>query len=95
MMTAMATTKKKSTRAPAKAPERRKSKLTQIAEEAARAALLKELKKHDWVLKDVAEVLELNGTANLLRAIKQLGLTEEYEAAKVSGKITHGPRPSA
>lgn len=95
MMTEMATTKKKSTRAPAKAPERRKSKLTQIGEEAQRAALLKELKRHDWVLKDVAEAMDLNGTPNLLRAIKQLGLTEEYEAAKADGKITAGRRPAS
>lgn len=95
MMTAMATTK---TKKPAKAKEpepRRKSKLTQIGEEAQRAALLKALVRADWVLKDVAESMELTGTANVLRAIKQLGLDAEYRAAKAAGKITPGPRPAS
>ena len=94
MLSASDMATKKTTRAPKAPPERRKSKLTQIGEEAQRAALLRELKRHDWVLKDVAEALEIGGTANLLRAIKQLGLVEEYEAAKAAGKITHGPRPT-
>jgi transcriptional regulator with GAF, ATPase, and Fis domain len=88
MMTEMATTKKKSTRAPAKAPEpEAKPTLAEVGREAAQTAqrkvLLAELKRQDWNLTATARELGLSSASNVLRAIKQLGLDEEYKAARV------------
>ena len=83
---------KKSTRAKAP-PRRKKSKLTLAGEAAQRGVLLAELKAQGWNLSHVAEALEMGNASTVLRSIKQLGLLEEYEAAKVAGKVKAG-RPT-
>jgi hypothetical protein len=55
--------------------------------------LLDQLKATNWNLAHTAERLRLGyGTANVLRTIHDLGLTEEYEKAKAAGKIKRGGR---
>lgn len=77
-----------------KKPEgRKKSLLTEIGEEAMRRALLESLVKNDWSPSAVADALRMNGSANVLRAIKQLGLTEEYDKARLGMKP--GKRPAS
>lgn len=80
---------KKPTKAPA---ERKKSKLTQIGEEAQRKALLAELRRQSWNLSATAEALELGGAGNVIRAIKALDLVEQYEAARNRGDVKPGSR---
>jgi len=95
MLGGMATTKtsggRKKTPAKATEPEaRRKSKLTQAGEAAQRGMLLGALKECGWNLTRVAESLEMAGPGDVNRAIKVLGLTEEYEAAKERGDAKAG-----
>lgn len=74
-------------------PARQKSALMEAGEDAMRALLLKTLREHDWNLSAAAVALRVNGSGNLLRAIRQLGLVDEYEAAKAEGLVRPGPRP--
>lgn len=76
-------------------PERRKSKLTEIGDEAMRRALLEALVVHDWSPARVAEALRMNGAANVLRAIKMLGLSDDYEKARTALGLKPGPRPGS
>jgi transcriptional regulator with GAF, ATPase, and Fis domain len=69
---------------------RRKSKLTQAGEAAQRELLLQTLKTHGWNLTHTAETLEMAGPADVLRSMKVLGLSEEYEAAKERGEAKPG-----
>lgn len=87
---------KKSTRAkaPKTAPRRKKSKLTLAGEAAQRGVLLMELKAHGWNLTATAESLEMGHPSAVLRSIKQLDLTDEYEAARVRGDVSPGNRKS-
>lgn len=91
---------KAATKAPTKrtakatAPPRVKSALTEIGEDAMRRALHKSLKAHRWQLAKVAEELRLSGSANVIRAIRQLGLGDEYAAARARGDVKSGPRPA-
>ena len=83
--------------APATKPEptaRQKSRLTEIGDEAMKRALHKSLKEHGWALTKVSDDLRLGGSANVLRAIRQLGLTDAYLAAKQRGDVKPGPRPA-
>lgn len=58
---------------------------------AQRAALLETLEACQWCLSEAARVLAMgDGTGNVLRSIKALGLVEEYEAARRSGLIVQG-----
>lgn len=70
----------------ARADGRPKSKLTLAAERAAleakRALLLETLKEQGWNLTTVARALEMAGASDVLRAIKAVGLAEEYERHK-------------
>jgi hypothetical protein len=98
-MRAMVTTK--ATKAtPAKAakrkaaPERQQSRLAEIGEAAMRKALLASLNKHDWQLSQVAVDMRLSGSANVIRSIRQLNLTDAYEAARARGAVKPGPRPA-
>lgn len=82
---------------PAKKPEgRKKSKLTQAGEEGARAAkralLKKTLEALDWNLSATAEELEMGDASAVIRAIRDCGLEEAYEAAKERGDIARGKR---
>ena len=77
-----------------KPTERRRSRLALEADAAARALLLAELERHAWSLTATAESLDLTSAASVLRAVKHLGLSEEYEAARRAGKVRPGPRPS-
>lgn len=92
MRSEMATTKSKAT-AP-KAPQRTRSKLARIGDEAMRRALLAELRRQSWNLTATATAMELAGPSNVLHAVKRLGLTAEYDAAKAAGKISPGNRTS-
>ncbi len=76
-----------------KPPRRKKSKLTLAGEAAQRGVLLAELKALGWNLSRVAESLEMGNASTVIRSIKLLGLDEEYEAAKSSGKARPG-RPT-
>ncbi len=76
-----------------KPSDRRRSRLALEADAAARALLLAELERLDWVLTDVAQALDLSNVSGVLRAIRHLGLEPEYEAARAAGKIRPGRRP--
>jgi transcriptional regulator of acetoin/glycerol metabolism len=75
---------------PKKPAARKKSKLTLAGEAAQRGLLLAALKEHRWNLSHVAAALEMGNASTVLRSIKLLGLVEEYDAAKASGKARHG-----
>lgn len=62
------------------------------AKEAQRKALLAVLKRLDWNLTATAEALGLSNPSNVIRAVRALGLEEEYDEAKTSGLIPKGPR---
>lgn len=81
-------------RAKAAPAARQKSRLTEIGDEAMKRALHKSLKAHGWALTKVSDDLRLGGSANVLRAIRQLGLTDAYLAAKQRGDVKPGPRPA-
>lgn len=56
-----------------------------------RRVLLRELEAHRWNLAQVSTALRLGyGSAPTLRAIKDMGLSEEYEKARASGLIKRG-----
>lgn len=88
---------KKPTRKPTPKPAepRGKSLLTETGDAAQRALLLKTLKAHGWNLTATAEALRLSAASSVIRAIHNLGLTEEYEAARDAGKLRPGPRSDA
>ena len=67
--------------------------LTEIGRDAQRAALLEELERQGWNLSRTAAALGLTGPSNVTRALKTLGLEDEYEAAKARGDIAPG-RPT-
>jgi transcriptional regulator with GAF, ATPase, and Fis domain len=73
-------------------PARARSRLVEIGDEAMRKALLAELRRTDWNLSSTAEALGMTTGGNVLRAIRRLGLVDEYEAAKADGKIRPGGR---
>jgi len=91
---AKGTATKRGAKAAAEPASRAKSALTEIGEEAMRRALRKSLKSHRWQLVKVAEELRLSGSANVIRAIRQLGLSDEYAAARLRGDVKSGPRPA-
>jgi hypothetical protein len=72
---------------------RRKSKLTIAADDAARRLLLDTLVRRNWALKMAASDLDLNGSAAVIKAIRQLNLVDAYEAARLRGDIRPGVRP--
>lgn len=76
-----------------KPADRRRSRLALEADAAARALLLATLERCDWQLSEVAAALDLSNVSGVLRAIRHLGLVEEYEAARAAGKIRPGRRP--
>jgi hypothetical protein len=57
---------------------------------AQRAALLETLEACQWRLSDAAKTLRMDCTGNVLRSIKVLGLTDEYQEAKRAGLIVRG-----
>ncbi|HVY65899.1 MAG TPA: hypothetical protein VHH11_13840 [Gammaproteobacteria bacterium] len=57
-----------------------------------RAILHRELRASGWNLSRCGERLRLGGSANVLRAIRDLELTSEYKAAKEAGLIRVGGR---
>ncbi len=102
----MSAPKKTSTKtAPKKTPPaadsgaegRKKSKLTQIGDDAKKAvmrkALLAELRRQGWNLTRTAEALDILTASAVIRAIKDLGLDDEYEAARRRGDVAPG-RPT-
>lgn len=92
--TAPAKPAKGATKTPEKAAEgRRKSLLVQAGEETMRALLLKTLKANGWSVTATSDALEMGGSANVLRAIRTLGLDEEYDAARERGDVRPGPKP--
>lgn len=72
---------------------RRKTKLTLVADEAARKFLLATLKEHGWNLTRAAEALDMAGAPAVLKAIRSLDLADAYQAAKDAGKAKPG-RPA-
>lgn len=104
MQTEMATTKKTSPRGarkpsakPVEPEGRKKSLFTRIGDEAKakaqRDVLLKTLRANDWNLTHTAVALELPGPSQVIRAIRDLELEGEYEAAKSRGAVGRG-RPA-
>lgn len=71
----------------------KKPTLAEIGRDAQRKALLRELKAQRWNLTATARELGLTGPSNVIRALKTLGLADEYEAAKARGDIAPG-RPT-
>lgn len=65
---------------------RKKSKLTQVGDDAKlkamRALLLEELVLHRWNLTATAESLEMGQPSAVLRAIREVGLEAHYEKAR-------------
>lgn len=84
------------TPAPTRADGRSKSLLSIEGEraslEARRAMLLRVLKECDWNLSATAEKLQITNASTVIRAIRDVGLEAEYEAAKKTGRIRPGPR---
>lgn len=76
----------------AERPKGSPSTLTLVADAAARTLLLVVLEDQDWNLSATSEALRMGSAANVLRAIKQLGLEAEYRAAKAAGKLRPGPK---
>lgn len=77
------------TKATSKLPEsegRKKSLLSRHGDEAKHAAeralLLKTLRRNAWNLTHTARDLEMPGPSQVLRAIKDLGLSDDYDEAK-------------
>jgi hypothetical protein len=60
------------------------------ARTAQRAALLATLEACGWRMSVAAETLRMGDTASVLRAIKRLGLTAEYDAARERGLFRRG-----
>jgi transcriptional regulator with GAF, ATPase, and Fis domain len=81
-----------------RAPERRRSLFAEIgrqaAQEAQRKLLAATLVAKGWNLTHTAEALGLSTPSEVIRAIKALDLTAEYEAAKGKGLVVQG-RPKA
>ena len=82
---------------PSESEGRRKSLLTQAGEEASRLArrqlLLGTLTACGWNLSKTAEALQMTATPDVIRAIRELDLDKEYEAAKERGDVVRGRRP--
>ena len=57
-----------------------------------RDLLFKELESTGWNLSHTAERLRLGNTSHVLRAIRELGLVDEYEQAKREGRGQRGGR---
>lgn len=76
---------------------RKASRLTRVADEAARAAkralLAETLLAQGWNLSATARELELAGPSSVIRAIKEVGLDAEYERARENGLVKAG-RPT-
>lgn len=84
MMTAMATTKTKKPKEPEAEDRPTFAEIGRAAaHEAQRRALLKELKRQDWNLTATARELGISSASNVIRAIKLLGLDEEYKEARI------------
>ena len=62
--------------------------------EAQRKLLFKTLKEHAWNMTATAEALGMAGSPAVIKAIKDVGLSEEYEAAKERGDISPANRRS-
>lgn len=80
---------------PARATSAPSRSLAEIGRDAARKAqreaLLATLEACGWRLTEAGAAIGLNGGAgNVLRSIRSLGLSAEYEEAKAAGKIRHG-----
>ncbi len=93
-MTAPRTRKPAATKpAPSTEPARSLAEVGRLAAEAAqRKTLLASLRRHDWNMSATARELSMTNTANVLRAIKRLELSDDYERAKAAGKIAPGGR---
>jgi hypothetical protein len=63
------------------------------AEEASRRLLLETLMREHWSLTAAAKALDMAGAAAVIKAIRQLGLTDLYEQARARGEIRPGVRP--
>lgn len=76
---------------------RKVSRLTQVADDAARAAkralLAETLLAQSWNLSATARELGLAGPSDVIRAIRDVGLEAEYERARETGLVKAG-RPT-
>lgn len=92
MLGTMATPKK------TKPKGRPRSVLTETGDRAARDAkrtlLLATLQTNEWNLTAAARALRMTGAPDVIRAIKDLGLENEYEAARKRGDVSPGNRAS-
>lgn len=57
-----------------------------------RLMLLDSLRSHGWNLSKTGEALHMGSNSHVLRAIRELALTGEYEAAKAAGIPRRGGR---
>lgn len=85
------------TKKPTNKAARKTSRLTQVAEDAARAAkralLAETLLAQSWNLSATARELGLSSPSDVIRAIRDVGLESEYEKARESGLVKAG-RPT-
>ena len=97
-VTAPKTSKPRGAKAPktSEAEGRRKNRLAQHGDEAARLAkrqlLLTTAEACDWNLARVAEIFEMTSTSDVLRAFKELDLETELDAARERGDVAPGRR---
>jgi hypothetical protein len=73
-------------------PSRAVSRLTEIGNEAMRAALLNELIRTGWNLTETAATLRLDGPGNVARVARHLGLGDDLQRARDEGRVRRGRR---
>ena len=93
-MTAPRTRKPAATKPTPAKSTRTRSALVEAGDVAMRKLLLSELRRQSWNLTGTATALRMTGPSNVLHAIKRLGLSAEYDAAKAAGKVSPGNRTS-
>lgn len=64
----------------------------EVARAAQRTLLLAQLESQAWNLSAVAKALGMGTASTVIRAIRSLGLQEQYDAARASGAVRPGPR---
>jgi transcriptional regulator of acetoin/glycerol metabolism len=89
-MSIMATPKKTASKKPAKPTFAEIGR--EAAKKAQRDALLAELKAEEWNLSAVAVSLKMGTASTVIRAIRALDLSDDYEKARTRGDVRPGPR---
>lgn len=91
----MATSKTAPKRKTTPAAKGQPNALVEVADAAQRKLLLATLKRHRWNLGHTATELRLHGAPAVIRYLRRLGMSAEYDAAKADGRVKAGARPKA